>query len=241
MTQLMVELRTGEQLVVHRLNDEGGRPRGRRARRSALGGRSQLRDRWEGVGRGRRGWKRRRVITRRPDGGSIRVEDGPNLNRRGFFTATGGISIAALLAACGGSNSSSDTGGARRARRRRRRPARRSGSRRGDAAEVRPRHRDRPDQGLRVGRLRGPRDVGELRQGPVQRDVADEVHLPRERPAGAGEGRLGRAVRPDPPVHRVLAGLQGGRPDPGVRPVAAARLPGHSRRRSASRASTPTA
>jgi len=30
------------------------------------------------------------------------VEDGPNLNRRAFFTATGGISIAALLAACGG-------------------------------------------------------------------------------------------------------------------------------------------
>ena len=40
------------------------------------------------------------------------MEDGPNLNRRGFFTATGGISIAALLAACGGSNSSSDGTGA---------------------------------------------------------------------------------------------------------------------------------
>ncbi len=39
------------------------------------------------------------------------MEDGPNLNRRGFFTATGGISIAALLAACGGSDSSTDTGG----------------------------------------------------------------------------------------------------------------------------------
>jgi spermidine/putrescine-binding protein len=40
------------------------------------------------------------------------VEDGPNLNRRGFFTATGGISIAALLAACGGSSSSDTTGSA---------------------------------------------------------------------------------------------------------------------------------
>jgi len=40
------------------------------------------------------------------------VEDGPNLSRRSFFTATGGISIAALLAACGGSSSSSDTGSA---------------------------------------------------------------------------------------------------------------------------------
>jgi spermidine/putrescine transport system substrate-binding protein len=40
------------------------------------------------------------------------VEDGPNLNRRGFFTATGGISIAALLAACGGSDSGSDDTGA---------------------------------------------------------------------------------------------------------------------------------
>ena len=40
------------------------------------------------------------------------MEDGPNLNRRGFFTATGCISIAALLAACGGSNSSSDGTGA---------------------------------------------------------------------------------------------------------------------------------
>jgi len=40
------------------------------------------------------------------------VENGPNLSRRGFFTATGGISIAALLAACGGSDSgSSDSGG----------------------------------------------------------------------------------------------------------------------------------
>ena len=40
------------------------------------------------------------------------MEDGPNLNRRGFFTATGGISIAALLAACGGSDSGSDDTGA---------------------------------------------------------------------------------------------------------------------------------
>ncbi len=39
------------------------------------------------------------------------MENGPNLSRRGFFTATGGISIAALLAACGGSSSSSDSGG----------------------------------------------------------------------------------------------------------------------------------
>jgi len=39
------------------------------------------------------------------------VENGPNLSRRGFFTATGGISIAALLAACGGSSGSSSSSG----------------------------------------------------------------------------------------------------------------------------------
>lgn len=38
----------------------------------------------------------------------MNVED-HNLSRRGFFTASGGISIAALLAACGGSSSSSSS------------------------------------------------------------------------------------------------------------------------------------
>ncbi len=38
----------------------------------------------------------------------MNVED-HNLNRRGFFTATGGISLAAFLAACGGSSSSSSS------------------------------------------------------------------------------------------------------------------------------------
>ena len=36
----------------------------------------------------------------------MRMEE-HNLSRRGFFTATGGISVAAFLAACGGSSSSS--------------------------------------------------------------------------------------------------------------------------------------
>jgi spermidine/putrescine transport system substrate-binding protein len=37
------------------------------------------------------------------------VEEFPNLSRRGLFTATGGISMAAIIAACGGSSSSSSS------------------------------------------------------------------------------------------------------------------------------------
>ena len=139
------------------------------------------------------------------------MENGPNLNRRGFLTATGGISIAALLAACGGSDSSSDTGGgaaitAAAA------PAGSSAA--APAAATPPKFDPATETGPRSRRFEwAGYEVPDMWQnyikGPYNADVADEVHVPRERPAGAREGRLRRAVRPDPSLHRVLARLQG--------------------------------
>ena len=158
MTQVMVELRTGEQLVVHRLNDEARRRGCGERRRPALGGRAQLRDR---PGGRRLRPARVETATGRHSSPRRRERKGantcPNLNRRGFFTATGGIrSPPRSQRAADRDSGSGDSSAARH----RRRPRAGGLDGRGTAAATPPKYRTRPletgpDEIVRVGRLRG--------------------------------------------------------------------------------------
>ena len=201
MTQIIVELPTGEQLTVHRLNDEvDARPVavGRRvalhwaAEHSFVIGEAGRRQHFA-VTRGRAGARRQR----RTGGSGMDLE----LSDDGFVTLDGRGSRRAARSV----RRSSLTAFARRLRRRRSRQPRGSASTT-PPRRVRPSHRaGRADRDLRVGRLRGRHgDVGRATSsGPYGEGVTAQVHVPRERPAGAREGGLRLQPGRHPPLHRL--------------------------------------
>ena len=164
------------------------------------------------------------------------------LTRRGFVALTGAASLSALLAACGGGEEHRGAGGARPSPPSPLAPRSRASAEPAPAEPAEPAapaaptfdpasEPDGPIELLRVGRLRrhGAVDVADVHRRRVQRREPAEVHVPRERHPGARQGGIGLQPGRHPSLHRVLAGLPGGRPDPAVRHGAAARLRGHPR------------